>query len=577
MGRPIYLLTDSGFSYLQCALVKDFNGIYRVADEVRLPTFGDTHTTPEHDTLIKAIYQLQSNLNYPLVNSKGSLLKKSPFKKGGVDGHLYTSSSAGTLQCMIVGTPKMDLYDKQLTFLQGAGILILNKNQKQDPHYLLSLVSDFLPQTIVLFNGHNKSTTAHITKFANLLSYCISARHHYFPTVIFAGGFSPLKEVKDALSGICQLVITDTALPTASEKNLLPLQLELQNIYLEFLSSNIQNKNLINRWITESPGASPGDLGLSIKLYQKLHQPDKNIMATDFGRSQVSIYSIYNNIYHRSIFAQEGVSNEMPFYFEKENMKKMKSWLPSHFTVEDIQNGLITKALNNTSIPATVDELALDHAYGRLLTQKALSNHDEILMQSICGKKSSEDARFIDYSQIEIIVATGGIYANCPRLGQAMQMLLDGFSIPGWTTYYLDKDQLLSRVGALYRQNETLAKELLQNNLPIELGTSYKPLMTDSSRQTLFEFKIKLRTKVYHEELKRGQLKNYQFPKDERAIIEIIPAKDTDIGLGKGIKLEKSLISGACGFYLDARHLSEKGINKNQFTSTLYPDPSPLN
>lgn len=145
--------------------------------------------------------------------------------------------------------------------------------------------------------------------------------------------------------------------------------------------------------------------------------------------------------------------------------------------------------------------------------------------------------------------------ARAPHRGQAALVLLDAIQPAGVCTLALDHSSILPQLGALASVHPLAAAQVMWRDGFLKLGTAIAP--TGVGREGSVALKLKIEYddgQTLSVEVPYGALEVVPLMTGKRAVVELRPASQFDIGLGKkGKGATTEVDGGELGIIVDAR------------------------
>lgn len=217
-------------------------------------------------------------------------------------------------------------------------------------------------------------------------------------------------------------------------------------------------------------------------------------------------------------------------------------WLPFELDENGLREYILTRMLRPQSIPATAAEVEIEHALAREAVRLALQ---------------APGSRLMGVKPLDVIVATGGVFAHVPTPAHAALMLLDTLPLQGITSLALDTADIISTLGMAGALAPEIASHVVEMDaLTLPLG----PVITTSGAAPDGEVAV-----LATLEMADGRKISIEAPQDtlvrlplalgERALLGLQPHPSVDIGLGPGrsAKATESIEGGALGVMIDTR------------------------
>jgi hypothetical protein len=156
---------------------------------------------------------------------------------------------------------------------------------------------------------------------------------------------------------------------------------------------------------------------------------------------------------------------------------------------------------------------------------------------------------------VDLMVGRGQILSRAPSRGQAALLMLDALQPTGVCTLALDQSSLLPQLGALASVHPLAAAQTVARDGLLKLGT----VISVSGRGRIGRVAVKLKIEyddgqTFRAEVPYGELEVVPLLTGQRAVVELRPASQFDVGLGsKGRGATTEVDGGALGIIVDAR------------------------
>lgn len=229
---------------------------------------------------------------------------------------------------------------------------------------------------------------------------------------------------------------------------------------------------------------------------------------------------------------------------ERAGAESVLRWMPVDVSLEALRGDARRGAIAPASVPETPEELLLDHAFAR----EALS-----LLLADLPAASGGSA----FPPIDLLIGSGGVLASAPRLIQAALILLDSVQPEALTQLALDRATALPLLGHL---GATLGHQgvgaALERDGLLNLGLCIAPAGAGREGETAIRVEVAYATRSpVTVEVPFGAIEVVPLAAGERAALKLWPARDFDVGLGRGNAAtpRAEVEGGAVGIIIDAR------------------------
>ena len=289
--------------------------------------------------------------------------------------------------------------------------------------------------------------------------------------------------------------------------------------------------------------------GRMIRFLSQVYSPGKGVLGVDIGSRNATVAVGVAGKLVLNVTPSFGSADGAVNAWQNISVEEVINWLPIHVTEDYVTDYLANKPLYPGSIPATLEDLAIEQALARMSLRQALRNtaqrYPSFGFNSAIGLMT----------QYEPILAGGAILTQAPTYGQVMLMLLDALQPAGITTLVLDQNNLLPSLGAAATVNTMLPVQVLESSAFLNLGTVISPVSNAKYGSSILRVRLvnpdgtESRTDV-----KQGTLTLLPVPQGQKARIHLEPFHRTDVGMnrpGQGGSL--SIVGGVFGAVIDAR------------------------
>ena len=180
---------------------------------------------------------------------------------------------------------------------------------------------------------------------------------------------------------------------------------------------------------------------------------------------------------------------------------------------------------------------------------------------------------------LNLVVGSGGVLSHAPRRVQAAMMMIDAFLPEGITMLTVDSIFMMPQLGVLSTVHESAATEVFEKDCLIRLGMCIAPMGKGKKGQEAIS--VQIGDNVHS--INYGDIGYIDLKVGERAKAILKPAKNLDIGEGKGKELETDIEGGIVGVIIDARgrrpfalpedsHERIESLNKWYKSLNVYPE-----
>ena len=564
----VIIATDCGSTTTKAILIEKKDGVYRQTFRGESPT---TVEAPFEDVtrgVLNAFAEVEELSGRKILDGEKII---TPAQGNiGVDIYVSTSSAGGGLQMMVAGAVKTMTAESAQRAALGAGAIVMDviaSNDQRLPHEKIDRIRHLRPDMILLSGGTDGGTVTHVVELAEYIS-AANPKPRLGMTfqlpVIYAGNKEAREKVKEILTKKTSLNITENIRPTLERENLFPARQEIQKLFLEHVMAQAPGYKKLMSWTGAPIMPTPGAVGLIMQTIARKN--NINVVGVDIGGATTDVFSVYGEIFNRTVSANLGMSYSISNVLAEAGLENILRWVPFDIDESDLRNRIKNKMIRPTTIPQTLEELKIEQAISREALRVSFEQHKSLAVGlkgvqrerdiSEAFKQEVTGETLVDMLKLDLLVGSGGVLSHAPRRSQAMLMMIDAFQPEGVTRIAVDSIFMMPHLGVLSTVNEQAATEVFEKDCLIHLGTCVSLVKgnTGKLQEKCISYKITMPDgKKIEESLPYGELCAFPLAIDQTAEIEVLPAKNFDVGAGKGKPIAKKVFGGVVGIVIDAR------------------------
>lgn len=374
----------------------------------------------------------------------------------------------------------------------------------------------------------------------NIRIYYHSHPRLFKPQIVFVGNTSLKEMVIKELEAGQDLHVADNIQPIYDQFNLSvawdAMLTAFERIRLFQINGLQELRQTFNTKIIPTSYA----MGRIVRYLSKTSKGGKGVTALDVGAGSTTLAAAQNENFI-------GTLTHTPIGLD--TGEQVSTWSSIELDVETATTYMQNKKLHPAFMPATLEDLAFEHAWTRVRLQDALDNTKLLFPDFKYTRQKGLDGIY------EPIIMSGESLVNVPSLVQTCLMALDGIQPNGITTLALDQDQIMASLGSLTTVEPLMAVQLLDTAIFTNLGTV---ICVDSPARI---GDLVLTIEVAREEgqreileISKGQLKRIEVNRGVHIRLYLAPEKDSDVGMGKrGLGGWVSVVGAEVGVIIDAR------------------------
>ncbi|MBD3284927.1 methylaspartate mutase [candidate division WOR-3 bacterium] len=571
------LATDCGSTTTKAILIE------KKGDEYRLVVRGEAPTTveaPFEDVtrgVLNSIREVEELTGKRILDGE-RVIKPTKSAKEGVDVFISTSSAGGGLQMMVAGVVLTMTGESAARAALGAGAIVMDviaSNDGRLPHQKIERIRHLRPDMILLSGGIDGGTVSHVAELAELIRAADPKPRFgttYSLPVIYAGNKDARKIILDTLKESSELVVVENLRPVLERENLGPARDKIHELFMEHVMAHAPGYKTLMDWTDVPIMPTPGAVGLLIERIGKRSKID--VLGVDIGGATTDIFSVFEDkteeeenpprIFNRTVSANLGMSYSISNVLVEAGTENIMRWIPFDADEATLRNRIRNKMIRPTTIPATLDDLKMEHAVAREALRLALEQHCSMAvgLKGVQKERSIADAfsqsvsgeSLVNMMSLAMIVGSGGALSHSPRRVQAAMLMLDAFQPEGVTLLAVDSIFMMPHLGVLTEVNEEAAQEVFEKDCLIPICTSIAPVGEGKLGADCLKVVFKPEKGSKRElSLKFGDIASLPLGTDETAKVELYPERGFNIGADQGKSMETEIKGGLVGVIIDCR------------------------
>jgi uncharacterized protein (TIGR01319 family) len=571
----VILVTDCGSTTTKAILIEYKNGEYRQTTRGEAPTTVEKPFEDVTKGVLNAVREVEELSGRKIL--KGDDIMTPASGNEGVDIYMSTSSAGGGLQMMVAGVVKTMTGESAARAALGAGAIVMDvlaSNDGRLPHQRIERIRHLRPDMILLSGGIDGGTVTHVAEMAELIGAADPKPRFgtsYMLPVIYAGNKDAREIVTKTLGEKTALLVKDNLRPVLERENLKPARDAIHDVFMEHVMAHAPGYKKLMAMAHEVPiMPTPGAVGLMIQSLAKAD--DIAAVGVDIGGATTDVFSVFYGLnekkereatFNRTVSANLGMSYSISNVLAEAGLENIMRWVPFELDEADLRNRIRNKMIRPTTIPQSLEELQIEQAISREALRLAFKQHKEMAvgLKGVQQERTISDAfeqtgsgdTLINMMDLNILIGSGGVLSHAPRRAQSALMMIDAFMPEGITTMAVDSIFMAPHLGVLSTVNAPAANEVFIKDCLVRLGSSICPAGQGKEGQPCVTVRFTRAdgTKV-DESIKVGEMKLIPLGV-EKVKAQVNPAKQFDVGAGKGKETEVTLEGGTVGVIIDGR------------------------
>ena len=567
-GPETILAVDVGSTTTKAVLIEKRNGEYRLTARGETPT---TVESPWEDVTIgvrNSIKRVEEVTGKRLLDGSGRVNRRAKLSEG-VDVFVATSSAGGGLQMMVAGLVSAISASSAHRAALGAGAVVLDVIAVDDGRSQseqITRITELRPDIVLMSGGVDGGSVSHLASIAEMLRQA-NPRPRFGSAfrlpLVYAGN----KDAADIVQEICGQVMDVHTVPNLRPKhdveNLGPARTAIHDLFMNHVMAQAPGYSELMSWVDAPIIPTPSAVGSIVSLVAE--RSKANVMGVDIGGATTDVFSSFAGTFTRTVSANLGMSYSICNVLDEAGLDNILRWVPFDVDRDLFADAVANKMVRPTTIPETVKQLVLEQALAREALRLSLYHHKSlarkvepeevgVFARGQSGLAKAADGGLIDMMRLGILIGSGGVLSHAPRRQQAALMLLDAFQPEGITRLFVDSIFMMPHIGVLSTIHPDIALEVLEKDCLIPLGTSVAPAGPVKAGSTVARVRFDLPEGTSFERpILGGELALVSLASGQEARCRVEPARNIDVGAGKGRPYETKVTGGLIGVMLDGR------------------------
>lgn len=557
---PVSLLQDTsllavniGASSTRAVLFDVVDDQYRFIASGQAPSTAEAPFKDVSLGVLHAISNLQTVTGKVLLDQNNQLLTPVQSDGSGVDAFAATLSAGPTLRAVIVGL----LADVSIqsarrlaetAYLHVVETFSLNDQRKTDEQ--IDAILRARPDIIILAGGTDGGASRSIQKMLEAVGLaCYLMPKEKRPMILFSGNQSLTDSVKESLQNLTpSLHFSPNIRPSLDTEDLAPASRELAQVFSDVRKQQMPGADLIGTWADGRMLPTAYAEGRIIRFLSQMNGASRGILGVSLGPSAAVIAAGFNGKLTLGVYPQFGLGSNLPGLLQYTKLEDIMRWLHLDIAPSVVHAYLHQRSLYPGTIPVTKEDLAIGHAISRQVLYLALQGAKRKFPPAARVLKKGLTPLF------EPILAGGGALSDAPTPGQSLLLLLDALQPVGITSIILDKNNLLSLLGAAAESNYLLPVQVLESGAFMSLGTVVSVISSASYGTPVLRARLTYEDgSDAHTEVRFGELEILPLGMGQTARLTLQPRHRSNIGNGPGRSAALRVAGSVMGVVIDAR------------------------
>jgi hypothetical protein len=547
------LAVDVGATTTRAVLFDVVEGTYRFVAMGQSPS---TTESPFGDLGLgvrDAIETIQNVTGRNFLDRDRRLILPTQADGSGVDAMVATLSAGPSIRTAVVGL----LSDVSLESVRRLAettytrvVETLDLNDRRRPEQQIDDLLRARPELVVLAGGTDGGATRSVQKMLEAVGLaCYLMPPEKRPVVLFAGNQNLAADVQKLMSGLTPaLHFSPNVRPSLDTEDLEPAAHELAQLVTIARRNQLGGVEELEGWTKGHILPTSYAMGRMVRFLGQMTGASGGVLGLNIGASAATIAAGFRGKLSLHTYPQYGLGEELANLLRAVELDDIMRWLSLDIPQATVRDYIYQKALYPSILPATVEDQAIAQALARQNLYLAMQAARRDFPSDAPGLHPDLPPFF------ELIVASGGVLADAPTLGQSLLLLLDTIQPVGITSFMLDQNNLLPLLGAAAEQNSLLSVQVLFSGAFQELGTVVSVAGEAGYGTPILRVRLtadnKNETRI---EVKSGGLEVLPLGPGQTAKLSLQPLHHADVGFGPGRAKTVTVTGGALGVVFDAR------------------------
>jgi hypothetical protein len=546
------LAVDVGTVTTQATLFDVVEGCYRFIAAGQAPTTALAPFRNISEGVHRAIESLQTITGRTFLGPDHQII--TPVQEGaGVGSFAATISAGPAVKTVVVGLLD-DVSMKSIQRLAGSTyarvVETIGLNDPRKPEEQLDSILRLGPDLVLMAGGTDGGATRSVNKLIEVIGlacYLLPAEKR--PAVLYAGNQSMAGEVKTSLQSLASaLIVSPNIRPALESEDLQPAQRALAELFTRIRAGQMGGVEELNTWTGGTLLPTACAQGRIVRFLSEVYGAKKGILGVDIGASNVTVAAGFGGDLTLGVYPQLGLGESLSGLPHFTSLEDIQRWIPLDIPADTVRDYLYQKSLYPTTLPAMVEDLAIEQALARQTLHLAIKN----AARDFPAAAARPAPDLLPY--FEPILAGGSAVTHAPTLGQSLLILLDAIQPVGITTIILDQNNLLPALGAAASRSSILPIQVLESGAFLGLATVVTPVSAAKPGTPVLRVWLTYQNGNQSQlEVKQGALEIMPLASGQSGRLHFEPVHHADIGFGPGRPGDLTVSGTMLGVVIDAR------------------------
>ncbi len=539
------LAADFGSVSTRVTLWDVVDGEYRLIARIVTPT---TVGYPVDDISVglrRALAEITTATGRTFFNKAGRLITPEGTDRTGVDLFVTTASAGRPLRAAIIGLMPDISLDSAFRAINGVyieAVATLHLQDKLDEEGRLNALVLTRPDLIFIAGGMDDGAVDALKGMIQTVRLALDLTDEaHRPAVLYAGNQALVPYLRETLGEGAKLFVSENIRPTMDEEHFESVTAKLGQTFDTYKERHGEGFSEVGAM--SHTGVLPTAQSYALIAEYFAQSRKAQVIAVDIGSTTTTLVGVFNGDVDATVSTTLGLGHSAALLTEQLGADKLNAWLPFYPKVGEIRNYAQNKTLRPASLPMTLRDTYLEHAFVRA-SLRYLIDTARVAWNNVPRTGPMPD--------VDIILAGGAALTSSGHPAYNLMLIVDSIRPGGITEVMADPYGLIPAMGAAARLNPEAVIQLIERQQLDRLGTVVSVGGLPQKDKTALRLKLTTDDgEVITRELMGGHLFLLPLPANAEVTLEITLVGGLRVQGKRRIK--RKLRGGTAGLLFDMR------------------------
>jgi len=539
------LAADFGSVNTRVTLWDVVDGEYRLIARIITPT---TIGYPVDDVSVglrRALAEITIATGRRFFDKEGQLITPEGTDRSGVDFFVATASAGRPLRAAIIGLMPDISLDSAFRAINGVyveAVATLHLEDDMTEEDRLNALVLTRPDMIFIAGGTDGGAEDALKNIIGTVRLALDLTDEaHRPVVLYAGNQTLVPYIQEALGERTSVFVTENIRPTLDEERFEPVTAELGRTFDIYKEKHGEGFSEVGHM--SSTGVLPTAQSYALIAEYFAQSRNANVIAIDIGSTTTTLVGVFDGDVDATVSTTLGLGHSASLLVEQLGVERLSVWLPFYPRPGEIRNYALNKGLRPASLPMTLRDLYIEHAFIRA-SIRYLIDTARVGWQGVSRTGPLPD--------VDVILAGGAALTNNGHPAYNLMLIVDSVRPGGITEVLADPYGLIPAMGAAARLNPEAVVQLIERQQLERLGTVVSVAGIPQKDKTALRLKLTTDDgEVITRELPGGHLVLLPLPANAEVTLDIKLFGGLRVN-GKS-RIKRKLRGGTAGLLFDMR------------------------